>query len=586
MKQTHITLYHNCILTPQYTEVFRTKALLKSYLETLDTAFSGVLEIDNVYTTLNGTITIDTDVINYETDFNYIRFQEYIVEEGENPMLAEEVYAFVDSFRIINGLLVINYTTDIWSTYAGRWSLRESLVTNSYRTIAGEPFEKPLPYIYNPSQITVRSLETYANPDTDDRFDIVMKIQLYKLISGGNIEYSKFKYEGYVVYQGKLTSSGYNKLLNINTINDELDDIVFEQQRGYWRMHNEGTIDPDEYYCNITDLFVIPKSWNINNYVVTDADNNKITMPANSMIFYRLTPIVASTEIKYYSVTAEDGYNGGATIISYGIWSNQLKYDYDGINKHLQIHMCLDKDELHFYLRVNGVLTEITNQFKMLQDYEPVSPDVLAQREIARKQATIQGIVATVEGASQVALNVASAIATGGASETISEGANMLMKFNQKSLASRLSATNPATTQKGISQAGGVVGGIGKMVNGISSIVFANKAKYLGFQPTNNETDAITNAYYGICTCVITYSATLMKNKIPNYEESNKAVREVGYNVDYITSNLDIISSSITTHNVVKFAFVRIVGLSGEICDIIADILTNGVKIWYTHLIT
>lgn len=575
-----VTLYKGCILNKSYSEVFRTSELLDTYLATLT---KKTYTINPVNVSKSGFIKL---LVNNDSDsflYNYMK-----IDTGANTTPQMIVYAFIDSIYSENDVMVYEYDTDVWHTYSERnsiskWSLRKSLVTNTRRTISGEPLEKPLPYIFNPDTINIiAKVNDLIVSNYHLRFDVVLKIQLYKLTSGG--EYEKIRFERYVALDWHYgTSSTVPTLDNISNI---LDDIIFEQSLDNWSItywSGGQEIIEGAYFCNIVECFVLPIEWNIRQYVT-----NQNVIKCTGYRFDDLKPKILIQTLKHHSIEPQDGYLQEDCIISYGLWSNQINYEYDGVVKNIDVLLSLDADELHLYFRVNGVVTEITEQFKIMQDYKPQTPDVLAQREIARKQATIQGIVSTVEGATRVGLSLAGIPTIGGSSSgsKLLKGASKLAKFNQpeaKSIMQIGKTMNYGSELSGISKVGsGTISGISEMVDGISSIVFANKAKYLGFQSINNYSVAISNAYYGLCVLTITYDNNI-RSKIPNYDESNKMIEEIGFNVDYVTDDLDIrhIQNEPIMVNPIKFSFVRVAGLSTELNNEIADILLNGTKIYY-----
>lgn len=573
-----VTLYKGCMLNKSYSEVFRTSELLDTYLATLT---KKTYTINPINVSKSGYIKL---VVSNDSDsflYNYMK-----IDTGENTVPRMIVYAFIDSIYSENEVMVYEYDTDVWHTYLERnstskWSLRKSLVTNTRRTISGEPLEKPLPYIFNPENADIEgSVDDVIIGSYHIRFNIILKIQLYRLTSGG--EYEKMNFEGYVGLDNNYISDFRYKPTKAD-ISNLIDDIVFRQSEDQWSMTLGETII-GALYCRIVDFIVLPAEWHLT------LDYSSYTIQSNGGYCY--SPLKQSIEIKNlnsFIIEATDGFNEEDIKISYGIWSNQFNYEFDGVDKNSEIIVTLDGDELHLYFRVNGLITEITDQFRIYQDYQPQTPDVLAQREIARKQATIQGIVSTVDGAARVGLSLAGIPTISGSSSgsKLLKGADKLAKFNQPeaiSISRIGKSMNYGSELAGISKVGsGSISGISEMVEGISSIIFANKAKYMSFQPTNNYSVAITNAYYGICILKITYDENTINDYIPNFNEVNKMIEEIGFNVDYVTDDLDIrhIQNETIMVNPIKFSFVRVAGLSTELNNEIADILLNGTKIYY-----
>ena len=264
-----IQLYSNCILTERYTEVFRTQALLESYLATLDSPLVQEIDIEDTYTKIVGTLCLDItqfspdgetveSEIKYKT-FNYIKFTDLA---SNNNRVS---YAFVSSFSFANGLLVIDYVQDIWHTYLGTWSLRKSLVVNTLITRAGEPLEKPLPYIFNSNETDIYTMET---PTYHDWFDIVIKVQTYDLSSGGNTK--PIRREAYYIYRGYSTTGfngSYGKNLMRANICQTLDTFNLYQQNEKWREFYGGSPVSVNCYARIVETYIIPTSWGLSAYM-------------------------------------------------------------------------------------------------------------------------------------------------------------------------------------------------------------------------------------------------------------------------------------------------------------------------------
>lgn len=573
---TRVNLYKNCILTSRNTEVFRTAELLETYLGTLDKPYIADIDIANVYTTLSGDITIDATPLN--GDFNYIKFQEF----DDNNQVKQTVYAFIDSFRIVNDLLVISYSTDIWHTYIGKWTLRDSNVERSSVLLEGEPYNIPL-FPINNGEVKVHTVipSNYSGTINGD-FAIICKMQFYLLESGGQPQ--TIAREGYGVYRFLQTPvnneyTEFNPITSIETLSSKLDTIMAWQQNKRWLLPGSSV----SYYCFFSEVYVVPANWiedfdlfhtNINNiYKYQKTSNlfdyfNFFSYGSNGLRTIRHNCHNYSINGYYSNID----YYDKSLIKSIGLFTKQIPYQFNGLDKYASIEMSLTPDTINFYLAYETTLIDITDEFSMRQDYTIVTPDVLAQREIAKKQQTIQGITGIINDVSQIAVGVAS-IAAGNLAGGVGFGGNEAF---EKAIGWNLPSSSGATPSSIMHQASGgagIVGGITNAVNHIAQISFANKAKYMGFTTANNYTAAILNAWFGFCFTV--------GDTIVNQNEVDKAISEVGYEVDYFTNNLDI-NNSQRSKMAIKFSFVRLTGLSTEICEMIASILMNGVKIWYT----
>lgn len=610
---TRVNLYKNCILTARNTEVFRTAELLETYLGTLDKPYIADIDIANVYTTLSGDITIDATPLN--GDFNYIKFQEF----DDNNQVKQTVYAFIDSFRIVNDLLVISYSTDIWHTYIGKWTLRDSVVGRSlWRFATDYTANLPVSPLFNGNKYAI-SRETTPNsgiPKTD--VCIIAKLQFFKL-SSGIPDRSTFTEQYYLIENINLRL--VNNIIRYDTptkaifategINglsfaSNLEKMFQNQNADIWltAKHNDRTgdyIDPtDAKYCNIVKLYILPEYWvaKSSNYFDFQFIPNghsfvMLDTPAQDegnqfFAFSQLTK--TNTDFEIYTKLINKNINN----ISIGFYTSLFKYDYIGRDTRISILASINPDEFSLYLCYNGTKTEITTLFEFIQDYNVISAETVAQREIARKLDTVSGITGTIQGIAQVATSVAT-MALGGAN--VASGTS----FINATQGAGLTSTQAFIQSRGVSQfnqgrmqqingGGGIVGGISTAVNSIAKMWSANADKYAPIQSQHNYEMAIVNAQYGFI--VLQSTSTSMINRL----EVEKALRNIGYTVRYIVNTIDLSnisqeithrlidleSSNIDDYNIIQFDFVRLTGLSTEICEIISSILMNGVKIWYT----
>lgn len=633
--KTRITLYHDCILSARYTEVFRNQTLLDAYLNGLTKPYTGDIDIPKVYTTLTGTVSIDTSEFNnaYNT-FNYIKFEEI----DDNNVVKQKVYAFVDTIRIINDLYVITYSVDVWHTYFKDCTLRESLITNSlWREKSNYTSLLPLQPMFNGKRPDIDRDMTGVLPNND--LCIIAKIQFYDLDNGtpkpetfkesyyvldfvkGLVEQTQVPtYEFYTftsiergIFQTSEDGIGNNTILLTNIL-----DTLYQKQNSRWGLYTTKTISGVDYngfdfsnqitkrYGNIVKLYVLPRRWITNNesntkfkfdlelentycaFVVPDTETQTISY-LNGCNGICATPLSKSNnDFVIYSKTIEKNYHN----IALGFYTSYFKYDYIGRDIDVKITASINRDEFELYLYYNGCKTEITTLFEYMQDYTVVSAETYAQREIARKIDTVSGIMGTIQGITQIAVGVATG-ALGGAN--VASGESILgalsdgVAFGGHEFAIQSSALSKFNTgrMQEVHGGQGVVGGLSQLVNSTMKIWGAQADKYAPIHSQHNNSTAIINAQFGF---IVYYSTGVL-----NLNEMDKAVREIGYQVNYITNNIDIDTASnlidksvldnslqlVENYNVVKFGFVRLVGLSTEICEKIASILTGGVKIWY-----
>lgn len=115
----NITFYKGCIVDNTYAEVFdlfnadeNGATAFSRYLASLE---SYSIQLTDVYLTDSGKLDIDLtiygeSVIHRFEQFNYMRLSDNAGSIAR--------YCFIDEFRIINGMAVFSYSTDVWHTYA------------------------------------------------------------------------------------------------------------------------------------------------------------------------------------------------------------------------------------------------------------------------------------------------------------------------------------------------------------------------------------------------------------------------------------------------------------------------------------
>ena len=526
-----VILYKNCILNKKYDEVIRNNTVLENYLNTLT---KKEINIDDTYIKLNGELIIEftkNDKINNVVafDYNYIK----LVNNNDNDNTIS--YAFIDKIEFWNECVRIEYTMDVWSSMLDKWSLRKSLVVNSLKTISGEPFEKVLPYIGNGGN----SIHPINYEDT---LAVIFKMQLYELTSGGNNK--PIKWEGYCVYISSENGTNFDMSIYYRSVPAFLDKIIPKQQNNFWKVQYidfyTGLEEIEEnLYCNIVETYVLPVSYIKNSQTYAHFISTR-RIENGTDVFY-IMPLFNKVIVDNKTIRPDD------TIISYGLFTKQIKYNYNGCPLECSIVLSCNADDFHLYFYALNFAAEITKEFLATQDYEPTTPDVLAQREIARKQQTIQGMTG---------------IMTGIANNIIGQGKILI------------GGTLPGIGGAALTLSGGqdYINGIATVINSVEQIAAANAEKYVSNTPVNNDTSYLITALHGICV--------LKMGNIINTDESEKATLECGYKVSYFTDNLDI-NQDIVDYNSIKFNFIRVIGCSNEINEIISNILLNGTKIWY-----
>lgn len=555
--KTRVNLYKNCILSARNTEVFRSRAILEEYLETLDKPYTIDIDITNVYTTLSGKITIDATPLN--GDFNYIKFEEF--DDIED--IKQTVYAFIDSFRIVNDLLVIYYSVDIWHTYFEKCTLRESLLVN---TLIPSNYNSPVwdceykPFGYSQFQeITALSKARNGAPDYGfSQMGIIAEITTFRSTNyTADIKLSNPK--KYVCFVGIIEDTTIKGWYNKVILRDLINAFVSCQSSGL----NIGAPTYKAYY-NITRLFIVNKQFitdyttGINAYV---SDNN---VPFT----YTYTDEGGTTTFGLFDIS---DYGEAVTPISFDIPDNIKNISFGFKTKQFPISFM---GNIH---RINLTASFKFYQFKYFLKYDNQMIDITDAAEIEIPFNTISGAeIETRKLANETQKNIYQ-------TQEIVRGIT--------GVTSSVTGMLQSTVGFGIGAVTGSPSAINAGITGIEKTINSSANMYADMYTIEQREKELENRQYQNITAVKTLSDAFInmdndivirqvKDTESNVSLISKYIEEFGYSTNIIVN--EILSSVSIPYDVIKFKYVRIVGLSTEISETIASILKRGVKIWYT----
>lgn len=556
-----VTLYKNCILNSHYTEVFRNKTLIDNYLDSITTENKMTIEIDNTYMKLRDTLVFYLNGTLFDM-YNY----NYMVCENDNKP-DEKIYCFIQSVEIGNEACRVSYICDVWSTFIGKWSLRESLVSRSRKTKPNEFYELPFLPVTNGTLFQ-------SGESVEDNYAIIIEFQVYNLVSSEGLKKGQKNIrENYIgVFTSKEDLTSFTAFTDANGVIETVNKILSKQ--------NDMTFSKTKivegqtfnlFYYDVLNCYVVPSSW--------------INLSILGSTIYSFNQFVASDPLNI--ILLKD--NGGLSIVqsknlllepyhfAIGFTSKYfpISYNANGLTYHIEIASNNNNFKIYFNTAQIG-LKEVTECFRMELPFSTADAGTLAQQRIADNLQKVNGeiniangITKTVSGA--VNLYQSRGIAGGSGNEAFERAMGWDFSYANEREA------NPTGLASGASEA---VSGLGGIYKGIAQIEAATAAKYVNTSAISNDTECFANAYYGVSK----FALARGYNEINNFSEFQKAIDETGYKVDYFVNDLDLGlgETAITDYNVVKFDFVRLIGISEEINNVISSILLNGVKIWYT----
>lgn len=541
-----VTLYKNCILSNDYSEVFdvvpRTelgtssspKSVFDTYLETLQKTI--LTNYSNAYANEQGTLNISKDELMTLgfLDYNYISFEDNGLKR----------YCFIDEIDIRNNIILVKYSTDIWHTYAPKMNIRDSLLTKSLFTMYGSTNigNRTIDIDYNSNtRPNVSSIH-----DITESVYVVCQYQVYKTDTQG-------KQSDRSCYVGLFRNSTSNTITLLGTT---LYNALRQLQL------NSGTTKiasgvHEDYFYEIDNVTLVPSAFNIlNTYTKVSGD----TLPYGSMDYLvnqQGTPTGGLRAISDLFIL-----NNDYKTLGIGTMTNMYEVKPNGRSLQVLIESSLTPFDFKLFLSYQDKRIEITDDFVAQIPFDSITGDVTQQRKMARTLKTIGGSMNVVNGVVDIGIG-----ATGG---VIKHKTNYSRKYPDRITSSSTSVGR--TEYKALSQ------GIDEVSGGIMGIIEANAPMYLSNKGTFAVSEGITNAYNGI----VLYKTTGANNE----NEVNDFISNVGYTCKKIINNpftkITSLSGLENTHNIMKFDFINLYGnFSQDVAMALKDILTNGIKVWY-----
>lgn len=541
-----ITLYKKSILNSEYSEVFYNTNLLLNYLNTLQ---NKKVEISDIYPKLNGTIILSNINLLDAYEYNYIKI------EGMNGTS----FAFIDDIDVINNSAKIYYSMDVWSTFNGKWSLRDSLLS---RTRFPDLYNTDFAYL--PEKYMSNGKSEFIKLMQVNYYTVICKLRLYNTAKEGEHTYQGYVYAmlGYGNYNDGSAEEGNNKLSWIQA-NRVLSDLYSNMDR-YKIFGNRF----EGYYYEIDTSYIIPFN-SIQNYFnyfigIINVDGTTTSFNSTALWYSGLDSVEDYyTEIEEnYEIPADDD------VVGVGTYLNIVENSFDNNIKNIRIKLCLSSYDFRILMYVNGVANDITDYFNIDFPIGTLNASEAELKQLNRNLNNARVAINIVSGAIDIASNIYSPIA--GSTSVLGNLANMRGRgINKQKIAGRQASYSSALENN----IGGIGSGIAKVGNGIVDLIENNAPLYEVGYTNDVLPNGWINCYYGIGYWKV--SDIINKNYIDNL------VAETGYRTKKFIKEIMYINSD-EVYDIVKFDFIRINGCTKIINDIISNILLNGTKIWYT----
>ena len=548
-----IRLYKGYAFSSDYSEVMdcRTtsgtggKSPHAAYLETLESA---ALVLDSVYLTYSGTINLDWNAQYFGeiTQYNYMALI--------NDDLT--LYAFVRDINYVNGIAVITYDLDIWSSYSPKITLRQSMRAATRFPVSGRPYALPVDYVTNDTPVFTR----FAGVEDEGNVQAVVVYQFYKLstdkanvvLRDGRVALMKY---GTGTDESAYTAAGSYK--KISTLASQL-----VAQSGVKNISvSKVTIDDDTYY-EISSVYLLPASFDLSLATPGTAESRVTSVPYDAPAGdpeYNVAFYTLNTDALGVYVAASYAVPADAAILGVGVPSNIIPIPFDGMVHQFSINYKAGKYTFNLYFEVDGAIYNAEDNFELQLPFTAASAAETQQARIARQL----------------------------------EESQLTSKYWEIGLQAAAGALQVGTGAAAIATGAGAAGGVAGVLSGVSAI--SSAAANLRSTIETTTANAMPRRLWAggtQCQSTAQYNSTMgvgyMSILPANTDEVQEAIAEGGYNVAVVTASLDIDDATAATkaerlYDVVRFSFARISGqLSETIKDQLRAILVSGFKLWYT----
>lgn len=575
-----IKLYKKCIINNNYDEVFRTQTLINSYLEKLS---STEYEYTGMYPLLSGVIQLEYEEVSMiktdSYDYNYMT-----IDEDTMPEVNHRLYCFVNNITIINGICMIEYSTDVWHTYLPYWSFRNGLMSKCLRYTDYGIKEAYLPETF----ISNDRLEPYT-PDGHpikeaDRYSecyILAQVQKYTLDTASDKPTGRTN----GIYVIGLSESDTSALWNDT-------DTIFDIKKGgsvlnSFELAIKALITSQlivkksgdkKYGIQLVKVFAVPSNiFTIQDYNAEFVTN--VTVPINNendktvyVRFFNMHYKRVGSAVPYYTsddIVKEYTILNDYLNVSFGFYTKRFNLKNNGISTKVILKLNISGDSPLFLCETLSSIEDITEVFTYDIPFNTQTADIIEQRKVTNELQNTQLTLSSINAGFSIATSVAGGYAG------IDVGTSMLAQATVHDLGQvAVSKANQVALGGGAQLVGGIWNGINTLVNNAATRASINAAKYANTYMNNVFPTAILNILYSFCVFKIS-------NINGNYDEVIKTVNEVGYDVSFLTNEIKETIFDGVGYDIIKFDFIRLNGLPTSLNNIIKQILLNGTKIWY-----
>lgn len=601
----NITFYKGCIVDNTYAEVFdlfnadeNGATAFSRYLASLE---SYSIQLADVYLTDSGKLDIDLtiydqSVIHRFEQFNYMRLSD---DAGSIPR-----YCFIDEFRIINGMAVFSYSADVWHTYAALMRLRSSVLTHSrslkYNSFKIRDYRRPraleTSQVYKP--FTGAYLPTESSPaipsDLLDKVNLLVEFSAYQSTTPDTAEFRDTFFAIVTPITAKTLRPSYT-LLEIESVVQQLISGIPLNKLGT----NFTTSLVYEFNFEIKNIYLIPEALGLYSYGWTQPEqssyfsktdyiyaeyqppnSNKQTLIRQGFRFWNFSATYMRTLLNKQQTIATLVHSQiyGVENLNnflFGNLSHQVSLGGRSLTPYFDIVAAVGLNSFNLKMRVQGQFIDITEDYQYIPALTTMSREAFESQRIAYEVSKLNN---TLQIASQV-LGIAGDVQKAG--QDVASGAAKMSTGNYKGAASNFSAAGslPLTlAQRGLNITGTVAQRLA--LEAPTNVITAT-------QSSNSTT--LDNVRAGLLAFIpnLSEDVTTEAGNTDNLTLLYNAEQLVGYACEVVVDNAVFYPADLSTRpkfNVIQFDAVNITGVfSQNIAQVLAKILMNGTRIWYSE---
>lgn len=595
-----ITLYAGCKLTSKYNQVFKDRNTMATYLATV--SHLDVYTGDDIYFTNSGTISIDNgSLLGHNGDkYNYMQF----TTTTAGGIITKR-FAFVNNITIVNEVAVIEYSEDIWHTYAIKDSshqikLFNSLLQQAKSLNGGTGYEYTATQIANLPKMLPVQPEGQNNPSfkgftvsdpAQEQCYILITASVFKLTAQGEVN-ERYVSNYLLSYQQSITggytpaASGKNYIWNL-TDTQTLELLSIIQAKS-----SDTTVSyktQPNYHYEIIDVKIIPENlgtvW-FDDYLTEDSnhdaglhDDFSLTELMydldNTGLAYHMfdtkiafNNIVIASEYKYISGSAlrytyngisqntvlscTKTYSADKEYIALANLSRVIPITFNGLSKTAVFELSVNLYNNSIRLLFDNTIIDVSQDFTLQIPISAQSSDITQQQKIALRTGNSVAMIGMV----------GQAIQTG-----VSMGSSFIGGLKGISAANTIQGTELAAGQAGLNIGGSAASGILGLISSGIQLDARNRAQFVANKIISVNDTTIMN-------CVLGGLRELKMNYL-NDTLLDSIINAYGYIYSLLVNSFDTVYSA---NNYIKFTQANVYGdFSQEIAKGLESILENGV---------